>query len=433
MSTGYGASMVVGLGRGLSRSWSASARVKLVRLLVVMALMLCMSAPEELFYSQTEPDLNPFAGTVKLVLLGLGLAILLLSGSKKHHWAIALPFAFLIPWAVICWLVTGAEMLPARNLVSSFGGILLLAAFCSASEYVGGLREIARLMVRALLITVVTSVLLGLLDLQPMPGESRLPGELEWFHGVGLPWYAVAGCAVLIAWTLARRLCTSDAWLEPAVLLLLVIPALAFLRSFLVGIAVSILFAAALGLKRIRQSKGPLRQLYSRRFRRLLLLAAATLASGAVIFVMKSDIREEGNELSGREIIWPIEVASVVQQPVFGLGPFGDVDLLRFKEDLPQLGAAHSDYLGAAVCYGFPGIVFFVGALYGIWVRIVRYVPLSVEGLVCRYAALFSLAAVSTTMIAENVIRDPRLFSLYLLFPALCISANAARHKKAVR
>jgi hypothetical protein len=42
------------------------------------------------------------------------------------------------------------------------------------------------------------------------------------------------------------------------------------------------------------------------------------------------------------------------------------------------------------------------------------------------------MAAVSTAMIAENVIRDPRLFSLYLLFPALCLSADAARHKKAV-
>jgi len=39
---------------------------------------LCMSAPEELFYSQTEAELNPFAGIVKLALLGLGIAILLL-------------------------------------------------------------------------------------------------------------------------------------------------------------------------------------------------------------------------------------------------------------------------------------------------------------------------------------------------------------------
>src|SRR5882757_3706428 len=132
MSTGYGNSMVVGLGGGVSRSWSASVRVQSVKLLVLAALVLCMSAPEELFFSQTENDLNPFAGTVKLILLGFGIAILLLCRSRKRHWAVAGPFAMLMGWAVICWLVTGAEMFPARNLVSSFGGILLLAAFCGA-------------------------------------------------------------------------------------------------------------------------------------------------------------------------------------------------------------------------------------------------------------------------------------------------------------
>ena len=432
MSAGYGNSMVVQLGGSASRSWSASVRVESVKVLVLVAFVLCMSAPEELFFSQAENELNPYAGTVKLTLLGLGSVILLLSGTRKRHWAIALPFGFLMLWGVICWFVTGAEMLPARNLVSSFGGILLLTAFCGAAEYVGGVRGMVRLMVWALLITVVTSVFLGLLELQPMPGESRLPGELEWFHGIGLPGYAVAGCAVLIAWVLAKHLSGTGSWLEPTVLLLLAIPALAFLRTFLIGIVVSILLAVTMGYWRSRQTRGRIHQLYSRRFKRLLLLTATTLAVGAVIFFMKTGIREEGNELSGRAIIWPIEIASVIQHPIFGLGPFGDIELLRFKEDLPQLGAAHSDYLGAAVCYGIPGLVLFVGAVYLIWRRILHYPPANVEERVCRYAALFSMAVVSTAMIAENVIRDPRLFSLYLLFPALCLSAAAARRQKAV-
>jgi O-antigen ligase len=432
MSTGYGNSMVVGLGGSVSRSWSASVRVQSVTVLVLAAFVLCMSAPEELFFSQAENELNPYAGTAKLALLGLGSVILLFCGTRKRHWAIALPFGFLMAWAVICWFVTGAEMLPARNLVSSFGGILLLAAFCGAAEYVGGVRGMVRLMGWALLITVVMSVFLGLLELQPMPGESRLPGDLEWFHGIGLPGYAVAGCAVLIAWVLAKHLSGTGSWLEPTVLLLLAIPALAFLRAYLIGIVVSILLAVTVGFWRSRQTRGRIQQLYSHRFKRLLLLTAAALAVGAVIFFLKTDIREEGNELSGREIIWPIEIASVIQHPIFGLGPFGDIELLRFKEDLPQVGAAHSDYLGAAVCNGLPGLALFVGALYVLWRRIVRYPPANVEERVCRYAALFSMAAVSTAMIAENVIRDPRLFSLYLLFPALCLSADAARHKKAV-
>jgi O-antigen ligase len=430
MSSGYGNSMVVGLGRGVSRSWSASVRVQSVKILVLVAFVLCMSAPEELLFSQAENELNPFAGTVKLILLGLGSAILLLSGSKKRHWAIALPFGFLMAWAVICWSVTGAEMLPARNLVSSFGGILLLASFCGATDCVGGISCMVRLLVWALLITTVTSVFLGLLELQPMPGESRLPGEMEWFHGVGLPWYAVAGCAVLIAWVLANHLSGIGSWLEPKVLLLLAIPALAFLRAFLIGIVVSILLAVTVGYWRSRQTRGRIHREYSRRFKRLLLLTVATLAVGAAILFLKTDSREEGNELSGRQIIWPIEIASVIQHPVFGLGPFGDIELLRFKEDLPQVGAAHSDYLGSAVCYGLPGLALFVGAVYSLWRRIVRYTPTNLDDRVCRYAALFSMAAVSTAMIAENVIRDPRLFSLYLLFPALCLSTATARGPK---
>jgi O-antigen ligase len=433
MRTVYGDPMVVGLGGTVNRSRSALDRVPLVKLLVLVALVLCMSAPEELFYSQTEAELNPFAGTVKLTLLGLGIAILLLCRSRKRHWAIAGPFAMLMGWAVICWMVSGTDVLPTRNLVSSFGGVLVLAAFCAAVEYIGGIRPVVRLLVWALLVTALTSILLGVMGLQPLPGQSRLEGELEWFHGIGLPWYAVAGCAVLIAWVLAWHLSGTGIWLEAAVLLLLAIPALAFLRAFLIGIVVSILFAVIVAFWRFRRSDGRLQQLYGRRFKRLLLLATVTLAVGAVIFVMKTGIRAEGEELSGREIIWPIEIASVLQHPIFGLGPFGDIDLLRFTEDLPQLGAAHSDYLGAAVCYGIPGFVLFVGALYGMWSRIVRYAPASVEERACRYAALFSLVGVSTTMIAENVIRDPRLFSLHLLFPALCLSAASLQRRKAVK
>jgi O-antigen ligase len=392
-----------------------------------------MSAPEELFYSQTEVELNPFAGAVKLALLGLGIAILFLCRSRKRHWAIAGPFAMLMGWAVICWMASGADVLPARNLVSSFGGLLVLAAFCAAVEYIGGIRRVVRLLVWALLVTASTSIVLGLMGLQPMPGESRLPGDLEWFHGIGLPYYAVAGCAVLIAWVLAWHLSGTRIWLESAVLLLLAIPALAFLRAFLIGIVASILFAAIVALQLFRRSDGRLQQLYRHRFKRLLLLSTVTLAVGAVIFVMKTGIRAEGEALSGREIIWPIEIASVLQNPTFGLGPFGDIELLRFKENLPQVGSAHSDYLGAAVCYGIPGLILFVGALYGMWNQIARFAPVNVEERACRYAALFSLVGVSTSMIAENVIRDPRLFSLHLLFPALCLSAAGLHREKAAK
>ena len=431
--TANGEPVIVGLGGTVSRSRSASDRVRLVKLLVLAALVLCMSAPEELFYSQTEVELNPFTGAVKLALLGLGIAILLLCQSHKRHWAIAGPFAMLMGWAIICWMASGADVLAARNLVSSFGGVLVLAAFCAAAEYIGGIRRVVRLLAWALIITVFISILLGIMEFQPLPGQSRLPGELEWFHGVGLPYYAVAGCAVLIAWVLAWHLSGPEIWLEPAVLLLLAIPALVFLRAFLTGIVVSVLFATIVAFQLFRRSEGRLQQIYRRRFKRLLVLATVTLAIGAVIFVMKTAIRAEGEELSGREIIWPIEIASVWQHPIFGLGPFGDIDLLRFKENLPQVGAAHSDYLGAAVCYGIPGLILFGGALYGMWNQIGRFAPVNVEERACRYAALFSLVGVSTSMIAENVIRDPRLFSLYLLFPALCLSAARLHRQKAAK
>jgi O-antigen ligase len=396
-----------------------------------------MSAPEELaysaddrFYTDVMVDLNPFVGAMKLTLLGLAFAILVFCRRRRRHWAIAVPFAFLIPWAVLCWVATGASALAARNLVSSFGGLLVLAALCAAADYVGGIRAMVRILVWALALTVAASVLLGLLGLQAMPGQLPSPWQLEWFHGVGLPGYALAGCAALIAWVLGRYLSGPGVRLEGAILLLLALPALAFLRAYLIGIVISIIFAMLIAFRRSRRRRHG-SHIYDPGYKRLLFLVTATLAIGSVVFFLKTKTRSEDSTLSGREIIWPIEIASVIQHPVFGLGPFGDIELLRFKENLPQLGAAHSDYLGAAVCYGLPGLLLFLGALYGIWRRTVRYTPATIEERACRYAALISLVGLATTIVAENVIRDPRLFALHLLFPALCLSM-AMRRKVAV-
>ena len=414
-------------------SGSRSIRVSLAKILVLAAFALCMSAPEELFYTRIESELNPDVGAIKLLLLGLGFAILFICRGHKQHWAIADPFVMLMAWAVICWMVSGADMLPARNLVSSFGGIVVVASFCSAVPYVGGIRGIVRLLVWALVLTAVTSVILGILGLQAMPGELASATQLEWFHGIGLPGYAVAGCAVLIAWVLARYLSGPGVWLEPVIVLLLLIPAFSFLRTFLIGIVFSIIVATYVAVRRTRRRKPEHQQTYDHGYKRLLLLLTVILFLAAAIFLLKTSTREEGSELSGREIIWPIEIASIIQHPLFGIGPFGDVKLLRFIEDLPQVGAAHSEYLGAAVCYGVPGLILFVGTLYAIWKRILRYRPTSLDERSCRYAALFALGSLSITIIAENVIRDPRLFALYLLFPALCLSAGATNLKKAAR
>ena len=408
--------------------------MRLVELLVLATFLLCMSAPEELFYTSVESELNPFVGATKLLLLGLAFAILLLCPQGRRHWAIAGPFGMLMVWSVFCWVVAGADILPARNLVSSFGGILVLAAFSAAAELLGGIRVLVRLLVCALIVGALTSVLLGVMGFQAMPGELASSWQLEWFHGIGIPGYAVAGCAVLIAWVLARHISGPGVWMELGVLALLVIPAMSFLRAYLIGIVVSIIVAAFFAFRNSRRknSDGRLHR-YDSKYKRLLRLVVVTLGIGIVIFFLKTSTREEGSELSGREIIWPIELLSIVQHPLFGLGPYGDIELLRFKEDLPQVGSAHSDYLGAAVCYGIPGLLLFCGALYGVWMRILRYRAVSIEERTCRYAALFSLVGVSTTMIAENVIRDPRLFGLHLLFPALCLSAAALNRQKAAR
>ena len=417
----------------VSASRSGSARAQLVKLLVLVAFALCMSALEEVFYTRVESELNPLVGVMKLALLGVSFAILLLCRTRKHHWALAGPFWLLIAWAAICWIVSGTEMLPARNLVSSFGGILVLAALCAAVEYVGGIGGMVRLLVWALVLTALTSVFLGISGLQAMPGELASPTQLEWFHGIGLPSYMLAGCASLIAWVLGRYLSGPGVWLEPAVVLLLVLPALSFLRAYLIGIAVSIMLAAFVAARHSFLNRDHSVQTYDPGYKRLLLLVTVTLVLGAAVFLLKTSTRLEGEELSGREIIWPIEIASVIQNPVFGLGPFGDIELLRFKEDLPQVGSAHSEYLAAAVCYGLPGLFLFVAALFTMWRRVLRYPAVSLEERSCRYAAMFSLAGLSTTIIAENVIRDPRLFSLHLLFPALCLSAAALHQEKAAR
>jgi O-antigen ligase len=287
-----------------------------------------------------------------------------------------------------------------------------------------------RLMVWALVFCAVASVCLGFLGIQPMPGENLRSGQLELFHGIGMPQYMTAACACLITWVLARQLADPSARSIGPILLLLVVPVLSLYRAFLIGIVTSIIVAALIGVSRRRQNPG--KKLGSG-VKRLLLLTLLSLVLGTVAFWMKTSTREEGNELSGREIIWPIEIASIIQHPWFGLGPFGDVQLLFFDEGLNEVGAAHSEYLGAAVCYGLPGLFLFIGTLVALRRRIRRSLPSTLEERICKDAALLSLVALSTTIIAENVIRDPRLFALYLLFPALCLSAGAAGSQKAVR
>lgn len=420
--------LVSGRHAKVSSAQLQSSRVALIKLLVLAVFALCMSAPEQLL-APIDPDaLNPFAGTMKLSVLGLGCLLVILCRSSRNLKIIASPFGWLIAWALICWIVSGANILPLRNLVSSFGGILVLAGLCGAVEVVGGVRGMVRLLVWALIIAAAASVFLGLLGIQAMPGELALPGQLELFHGIGMSGYMVAACACLIAWVLARQLSDPTAQSVGPVLLLLIIPALSFYRSYLTGIVASIIAAALLGLWRSGKNPGA----RSRSgVKRLVLMMLLSLVAGVVIFFLKTATREEGSELSGREIIWPIEIASVVQHPLFGLGPFGDIQLLFFDEQLPQVGAAHSDYLGAAVCYGLPGLFLFVGALVRIWRRVVRYSVSTFEERVCRDAALLSLVGLSTTIIAENVIRDPRLFTLHLLFPALCLSAGTINQKMA--
>jgi O-antigen ligase len=430
IGTGSGGPMVAGLYGAASSSRAGSVRIRLVKLFVLATFLLCMSAPEELFYTHIESDLNPFVGATKLSLLGLGFALLLLCHSRRRHWAIAGPFGLLMAWSVVCWIVAGANILPLRNLVSSFGGILVLAGLCGAAEVVGGVRGVVRLLVLALGLAATASLFLGVAGIQAMPGELALPGQLELFHGIGIPGYMVAACACLIAWVLGRQLADPTSPIVGPILLLLIIPALTFLRAYFIGIMASIIASALLAWWRRR--KNPVERSGSGS-KRLLLVILLSLAAGAMAFSLKTGSREEGNELSGREIIWPIEIAQVMLHPVFGLGPFGDIELLRFTEDLPQVGAAHSDYLGAAVCYGIPGVLLFCAALYGMWKGILRYRAVSLEERACRYAALLSLLDLSITIIAENVTRDPRLFALHLLFPALCLSADAFNRQKGVR
>jgi O-antigen ligase len=407
-----------------------SVRVRLVNFLVVAVFALCMSAPELLLAPVDPNALNPFAGSVKLLLLVLGGTLVVLCRSSRNLKIITSPFGWLIAWALVCWIFTGAAILPLRNLVSSFGGILILAGLCGAADVVGGIRRMVRLMVYALLITAAVSLLLGLLDLQAMPGERALASQLELFHGVGTPGYMDAACAVLIAWVLAWQLAVPSSRSSGLLLLLIIIPALSFLRAYFAGIVATIMAAALLAWWRRRKTP---KQKWDRGSKRVVMLALLGLCAGVLVFFLKTDSRGEGSELSGREVIWPIEIASVVQHPLFGLGPFGDIQLLFFDENLPQVGAAHSDYLGAAVCYGLPGLFLFVAALARVWKRVRRYQASSVEERACRDAAFLALVGLATTIIAENVIRDPRTFSLHLLFPALCLSAAAYQQRKPTR
>jgi hypothetical protein len=390
------------------------------KLLVFSAFALCMSAPEDITWSHGTGDLNPMAGIVKLILLGIGTA--LLCRSKQRVWVLVGPFKWLMAWACVCWIIAGGEVLAFRNLASSFGGILVLSGVCSALEAIGGIRGLVRLLICALITVAITSVGLGLIGLQAMPGEVANQYQLELFHGVGDSYLMVAGCACLIAWVIGRYIAKPFGFIEITTLLLLLCPVLIFLRAFLIGILTSILVAALFAWcrhRRLLRDGGKT----ATGHQRLIILAVAMLLLGSLVLLVKGATREDGNELSGREIVWPIALSSVAEHPVIGLGPFGDIQLLRFDNDLIQVGAAHCEYLAAAVCYGLPGLFLFVWALRRIWKDVRRCPATSLDERACRYAALLSIVALVITITAENVIRDPRMFSLYLLFPSLCLSS----------
>ena len=89
--------------------------------------LLCMSAPE-LFYTSVGSDIKSICRRDQTVVTRPGARHpSFLPGQAKLGYC--RPLRMLMVWAVVCWVVTGADILPARNLVSSFGGILVLAAF----------------------------------------------------------------------------------------------------------------------------------------------------------------------------------------------------------------------------------------------------------------------------------------------------------------
>src|SRR6185369_2225538 len=81
-----------------------------VRLLVIVILVVCMTAPEEVIYPTLGTTaLNPYTGTVKTVLFGLAWLVIALCPSRLKVWVIAKPFLLSIAWAFICWIASGAE------------------------------------------------------------------------------------------------------------------------------------------------------------------------------------------------------------------------------------------------------------------------------------------------------------------------------------
>ncbi len=203
----------------------------------------------------------------------------------------------LMVWSVFCWVVAGADILPARNLVSSFCGILVLAAFSAAAELLGDIRVLVRLLICALIVGALTSILLGVMGFQAMPGEPA-PRRGSWNGStVHRNTGACSGrlCCPDCMGACAVHISEPGVWMELGVLALLVIPAMSFLRAYLIGIVVSIIVAAFFAFRNSRRKNSDGRlQGYDSRYKRLLRLVVVTLGVGIVIFFLKTSTREEG-------------------------------------------------------------------------------------------------------------------------------------------
>ena len=147
-------------------------------------------------------------------------------------------------------------------------------------------------------------------------------------------------------------------------------------------------------------------------------MVPALLLLGPVLLYALQRFTEEGDNFSGRDIIWPYFLDAIEQRPLFGFG-LGAGKLIVDPEDptIKLLGssAAHNEYLRLAVDAGIVGCAaIFLSVIFWIWSGTRRARPADQLVLRCALVAALLHSGFDNTLIASTSVMQFCFFAAAL-------------------
>jgi O-antigen ligase len=126
---------------------------------------------------------------------------------------------------------------------------------------------------------------------------------------------------------------------------------------------------------------------------------------------------DDQNGLAVRGVLWKSSWNLILQRPILGWGRFGGQEGLRqlvaeagFEEGAKKNYNSHNQYLYAWLCYGLPGILFFVGML-------VTYLVIFIRKK--QYFGIYLVSSFMVAIITECMMETQRGIVFFFLFTTI--------------